>query len=203
MLEVGYEIKATNISELDYLSENFYNYGKVEGPVVTITPTAIIDYLDKDWAFEPEKNTQWEIKSLDDIKGIVAEVVYNNEESTINEKTILYTESLKDQKLEPTKIATVDLNVSKTLTTTDEISLDNETEVVKLEKTGGSKTEETPGNYIPGTGKTEADDGMAETVIVTPSTGDNRGYIIPIMIGVIAFVILGIGIVLIKKKALK
>ncbi len=203
LLEVGYEIKATNISELDYLSENFYNYGKVEGPVVTITPTAIIDYLDKDWAFEPEKNTQWEIKSLDDIKGIVAEVVYNNEESTINEKTILYTESLKDQKLEPTKIATVDLNVSKTLTTTDEISLDNETEVVKLEKTGGSKTEETPGNYIPGTGKTEADDGMAETVIVTPSTGDNRGYIIPIMIGVIAFVILGIGIVLIKKKALK
>ena len=203
LLEVGYEIKATNISELDYLSENFYNYGKVEGPVVTITPTAIIDYLDKDWAFEPEKNTQWEIKSLDDIKGIVAEVVYNNEESTINEKTILYTEILKDQKLEPTKIATVDLNVSKTLTTTDEISLDNETEVVKLEKTGGSKTEETPGNYIPGTGKTEADDGMAETVIVTPSTGDNRGYIIPIMIGVIAFVILGIGIVLIKKKALK
>lgn len=203
LLEVGYEIKATNISELDYLSENFYNYGKVEGPVVTITPTAIIDYLDKDWAFEPEKNTQWEIKSLDDIKDIVAEVVYNNEESTINEKTILYTESLKDQKLEPTKIATVDLNVSKTLTTTDEISLDNETEVVKLEKTGGSKTEETPGNYIPGTGKTEADDGMAETVIVTPSTGDNRGYIIPIMIGVTAFVILGIGIVLIKKKALK
>lgn len=201
-LEVGYEIKSTNISELDYLSENFYDYGKVEGNLVTITPSAIIDYLDKDWAFEPEKNTAWQIKSLDEIKNLVAEVVYNNEESTIDNKTILYTESLKDQKLEPTKSATVDLNVSKTLTTSDEISLNNETEIVKMEKPGGGKPEETPGNYVPGTGKTEVDDSMSETVIVTPNTGDNKAYIIPIVAGTIALVILGVGIVIIKKKIL-
>ena len=202
LLEVGYEIKATNNSELDYLSENFYNYGKVEGEVVRISPTAIIDYLDKDWAFEQERNPAWQVKTLDEIKDIVAEVVYNNEESTINDKTILYTESLKEQKLEPTKSATVDLNVSKTLTTSDEISYDNETEVVKVEKTGGSKLEETPGNYIPGTGNQESDDSMAETVIVTPNTGDNRAIVLPIVIGAAMLVILGIGVVLIKKKAL-
>lgn len=202
LLEVGYEIKATNNSELDYLSENFYNYGKVEGEVVTISPTGIIDYLDKDWAFEEERNQAWQVKTLDEIKDIVAEVVYNNEESTINDKTILYTESLKEQKLEPTNSATVDLNVSKTLTTSDEISYDNETEVVKVEKTGGSKLEETPGNYIPGTGNQESDDSMAETVIVTPNTGDNRAIVLPIIIGAAMLVVLGVGVVLIKKKAL-
>ena len=202
LLEVGYEIKATNNSELDYLSENFYNYGKVEGEVVTISPTGIIDYLDKDWAFEQERNQAWQVKTLDEIKDIVAEVVYNNEESTINDKTILYTESLKEQKLEPTNSATVDLNVSKTLTTTDEISYNNETETVKVDKTGGSKLEETPGNYIPGTGNQESDDSMAETVIVTPNTGDNRAIVLPIIIGAAMLVVLGVGVVLIKKKAL-
>ena len=201
-LEVGYEIKATNLSELDYLSENFYKYGIVEGDVVTITPTAIIDYLDSDWAFDNEKNSDWEVKTLDEIRDIVAEVVYNNENSSINDKIILYTESLSDERLEPTQSASVNLMVSKILTSSDDISLDNETEITKLDKTGGSKPTETPGNYIPGTGHTETDDGMAETVIVTPATGANLAFIIPVVIGVTALVILGVGIFLIKRKAL-
>ena len=138
-LEVSYEIKATNESEVDYLSEDFYKYGKVEGPVVTITPSAIIDYLDKDWAFDQDKNTAWSVKTLEEAKGLVAEVVYNNSESTINNKTILYTTSLQDKKLEPTQTASVDLNVSKVLSTAEDISLNNETEVTHLDKTGGSK----------------------------------------------------------------
>ena len=59
-----------------------------------------------------------------------------------------------------------------------------------------------PGNYIPGKGKKEVDDSIAETVIVTPSTGDNKSIIIPISIGVVALVILATGVVLIKKKVI-
>ena len=201
-LEIGYEIKATNISELDYLSENYYTYGTIEGEIVTITPTAVMDYLDNDWAFEPDDNPDWEIKTLDEIKDIVAEVVYNNENSSINEKIILYTESLKEHNLKPTEEVAVMLNVSKLLTTSDDISLDNETELVTLDKNGGSKPEEIPGNYIPGTGHTEIDDSTAETVIVAPATGADLGFVIPITIGVILLAGLGIGIFLIKKKAL-
>ena len=202
-LEVSYEIKATNESEVDYLSEDFYKYGKVEGPVVTITPSAIIDYLDKDWAFDQDKNTAWSVKTLEEAKGLVAEVVYNNSESTINNKTILYTTSLQDKKLEPTQTASVDLNVSKVLSTAEDISLNNETEVTHLDKTGGSKPNSTPGNYVPGTGKTESDDSTAETVIVTPATGANRNFIIPTIVGAIALIVLGGGVFLIKRKALK
>lgn len=202
VVEVGYELKTTNKSELDYLSENFYQYGKVDGSLVTITPTAIVDYLDKEWAFEAENNQQWESKTLEEIKNMLAETVYNNQESTIGQKIILYTETLKNQKLEPKQSAAVDLKVSKVLASTDEISLDNETEIIKVDKTGGSNLVTILGNYIPGTGKTEEDDCMAETVIVTPSTGDNQNFIIPIMVGIVASVMLAAGVVAIKKKAL-
>ena len=201
-LEVTYIITANNSSELDYISENFYKYGIVEGEAVTITPSAIIDYLDNGWAFETEKNPDWQVKTKEDLPGLVAEVVYNNENSTINDKTILYTESLKQNALKPTESASVNLNVSKLLTTSDDLSFDNETEITTLDKTGGSKPEGTPGNYIPGTGKTEPDDSTAETVIVTPSTGANLNFILPITIGVIALIVLGVGVVIIKRKAL-
>ncbi len=204
IVEVGYEIKATNNSELDYVSENgaFYKYGTIEGNLVTITPSAIIDYLDNDWAFDSEKNSQWQVKTLDDITDIVAETVYNDENTTINNKTILYTECLNEKKIEPTKSEVVMLNVSKTLSTTDEINLDNETEIAKVEKNGGSKLISTPGSYVPGSSNHESDDSTAETVIVTPSTGNNLAFILPITVGVVALAILGTGIVIIKKKVL-
>lgn len=204
VIEVEYEIKATNNSELDYLSEKYYKYGTIEGEKVTISPSAVIDYLDKDWAFDPQQNEGWTVKTIEEIKNNVAEQVWNvtnNEENTIEDKTILYTEKLKGQ-LAPEESKAISLKVSKMIANTDEISLDNEAEIVKTEKTGGSKTTSTPGNYIPGTGKTEADDSTAETVIVTPSTGANLNVILPIGIGIIALVVLGAGVVIIKKKAL-
>lgn len=202
-VEVEYEIKVTNNSELDYVSEDFYKYGIKSGNEVTITPTSIIDYLDKNWGFEAEKNKEWTVKSLDEIKNIVAKEVYENEDSTIADKTILYTDSLKGQKLKPTESATVNLNVSKVLSNSDEISLDNESEITELTKDGGSRLISTPGNYIPGQEETkESDESIAETVIVTPSTGANLEFIVPIMIGVIVLVILGAGVVIIKKKTL-
>lgn len=202
-VEVEYEIKVTNNSELDYVSEDFYKYGIKSGNEVTITPTSIIDYLDKNWGFEDEKNKEWTVKSLDEIKNIVAKEVYENEDSTIADKTILHTESLKDEKLKPTESAKVNLNVSKVLSNSDEISLDNESEITELTKDGGSRLISTPGNYIPGQEETkESDESIAETVIVTPSTGANLEFIVPIMIGVISLVILGVGVVIIKKKTL-
>lgn len=205
-LEVGYEIKAVNKSEMDYLSEEFYHYGKISGSVITMTPTAIIDYLDKDWAFDSEKNPAWKVMQKEELEAqdLVAQVVYddNNNDSKINEKIILYTEALKNEELEPTKSAQVMLNVSKILTTTDEISLDNETENVKINRPGGAKPEAIPGNYVPGTGSTEIDDSMAETTIVTPATGENQNYALPIIIGTTALITLGVGVIIIKKRIL-
>ena len=202
-LEVGYDFIATNNSELDYLSENFYKYGIIEGEVVKISGTGIIDYLDKDWAFDDTKNAGWETKTLDEVKDLLEENVYESETSTINDKTILYTDNLKDKLIEPTKSESTTLNVSKILTTSEDISLDNETELVEVDKTGGSDLISTPGNYVPGSGSQESDDGMAETVIVTPATGANLSYILPILLGIVGLITIGTGIVFIRKKVLR
>lgn len=201
MLEVEYEILAKNNSEKDYLSENFYKYGKEEGELVTIAPSAVVDYLDKDWSYDNAKNSDWTIKTADDIKDLVNAAVYG-EDSEINNRTILYTEKLAEKALKPLEANSVSLNVTKVLANSEEINLDNETEVIKVQKTGGSKLTSIPGNYVPGAEEKEVDENRAEEVIVTPSTGDNLAYVLPIAIGLITLAILGTGVVLIKKKVL-
>lgn len=204
-VEVGYGITIENQSELDYLSPEFYLYGEKKGNIVTITPSKIVDYLDKDWSFDNRTgdNAKWEIKeSIEDIQDFLEEPVYKSEDSTIRNKMILWTESLADKKLAPGDKEKLNINVSKLLSTTDEISLNNETEMIELQRDGGSKPESIPGNYVPGTGSTESDDDMAETTIVTPSTGENQNYIVPVVIGTTALIILAAGVVIIKKKAI-
>ena len=201
-LEIGYEIKATNNSELDYMSENYYKYGIIEGDVITITPSAIIDYLDSDWDFDAASNPDWEAIQKDDSRISLAEEVRNS--TSIDGAKLFYTEALAGYDLQPTESATVMLNVSKLLTSSEDIELGNETEIVKVEKPGGSNITSTPGNYVPGTGPAiEGDDDMAEIVIITPNTGENLNYILPITIGIIACIIIGVGIFYIKKKVLK
>ena len=115
---------------------------------------------------------------------------------------LLWTESLADKKLAPGDKEKLNINVSKLLSTTDEISLNNETEMIEIQRNGGSKPESIPGNYVPGAGLTEADDSMAETTIVPPNTGENQNYIVPVMIGATALIILAAGVIIIKKKAI-
>ena len=204
-LEVGYEFVATNNSELDYLSENgnYYKYGIQEGELVTITPTAIIDYLDTDWAFEANENEGWEAIDLNDSRIDLAQTVRESTEK--NNRQILYTENLATPltPIEPNNKATTMLNVSKLLTSSQDIELDNETEIIKVDKTGGSDLTTTPGDYVPGTGpQVERDDDMAERVLITPNTGANMNFILPISIVISAFVIIGVGVIFIKKKVL-
>lgn len=200
-LEIGYEITVTNNSEIEYMSENYYKYGMIEGDVVTITPSAIVDYLDVDWSFDQTNNPDWEKIQQDDSRITLAEEVINSD--SIGNRTLLYTEALAGYDLQPTQTATVMLNVSKLLSSSDNIELDNETEINKMDKPGGANLTFIPGNYIPGTGPAvEADDDMAETVIITPNTGENLNYIIPIVVVATAFVIIGVGIIFIKKKVL-
>lgn len=198
-----------------------YNNGKLTGEtqrkpatqIVTITPNMIVDYLDKDWGYEESKNKDygWTAitkenykENLKDNEGkyIPKNIAIFGADSEINNKIIIYTEYLKQKNILPASEEIVDLNVSKKLTTTDEIELDNDTEVLKLTKPGGGKIPPKPGNYIPGKTPGEPDESVAQTVIITPSTGANLEYVVPVTIGVIALITLGVGVVIIKKKVL-
>lgn len=132
------------------------------------------------------------------------------ESKDINNRRILTTEQLQNYPIKPNNNLTRTLTVSKLLTTSKDIELENEAEILEIEKDGGGKiTNEqgkviAPGNYLPGTGPhVEPDDDMAEKVIITPNTGENRNYITITIIGIVSLVILFTGIVIIKKKSYK
>ena len=226
-LQVTYGLSVQNTSEVDYANKLFYTYGNtktgtaVNRNPVTITVKQITDYLDKEWAVNENESTfqrySWDKKTREDIRNDITGEVYNGRETKINDRIILQTEYLSGQRLERTQTSDpVILTATKVLTTINDsdVELDNEAEITRITKTGGglltiadpedpTKTKTiTPGNYIPGTGykvETEPDDDVAQTVTVTPNTGENMNYILPISIGIGALAILGVGVILIKK----
>ena len=68
-----------------------------------------------------------------------------------------------------------------------------------MDKTGGSIIPRIPGKYIPGKDLDELSD-KSEEIIITPSTGKNLNFVLPIAIGIVALITLGTGVILIKKK---
>lgn len=210
-LEVKYEFIVKNQSELDYDDANYYKYGEVaEGlKARTLTVKNIIDYLDVDWDYDSTQAGSWQITELNELRNqyLASDVL---ESKDIKNRRILTTNQLKYYPIEPGKNLTRTLTVSKLLTTSKDIELENEAEILEIEKDGGGKiTNEqgkviAPGNYLPGTGPhVEPDDDMAEKVIITPNTGENRNYITITIIGIVSLVILFTGIVIIKKKVIK
>lgn len=117
----------------------------------------------------------------------------------VDNKTILHNENLekelapgeesRDENGDPVK-----LYASKVLANTDEIDLNNDAEITEVRRTSKTGREITPASssfYKRG-----------ETVIVTPPQGQNKNYIAIIATTISALVILGAGVVLIRKKIL-
>jgi LPXTG-motif cell wall-anchored protein len=120
-------------------------------------------------------------------------VVQSSRQSGIDDETILKlkTEAVsKFANIKAGEKATVELNVSKVLANVDEIELGNKAEITQINVSNGRE---------PILSKTFDD---AEMVTVTPNTGENRNHIMPIILGTSLLVILGAGVVLIKKKVL-
>ena len=187
-LEVGYEIKFVNNSELDYMSENYYKYGKQEGHIITLTPSAVVDYLDKNLVYEQSKNSAWKQITAEELNTLNAVKV--GDTAFLNSRTILYTENTA-KPIKPTETTSVNLNVSKLLTTSGNLAFNNDAETVSISKNGGSEHKGSVIKYFP----TDS----AEEVEITPSTGENKNYVLPVAIGMIALVALGAGVFSIKK----
>ena len=80
-IEIGYEIKVVNLSELEYATEDFYKYGTpgTDADIVRITPTKVYDYLSEELGVDQESlDTGWQIITEEYFKEVT--------EPTINEK---------------------------------------------------------------------------------------------------------------------
>jgi hypothetical protein len=242
ILQVEYEIKVTNNSELDYDSYEYYAYGTQTGDKVTLKPTGVYDYLDNKIILDSSNTNGWEIVSREDYNekyesdSTIIEKYYKEGKTTqttddgteievykwetgegnyieiftewtetietqqktvtdakLNNKTILENANL-EKALLPGESNPVKIYTSKTLANTDEIELNNDTELAKIERT-------TTTGRIPDITNSNVY-ARGETVIITPPTGENQNYIMPIIIGAIALIILGTGVIVIKKKVI-
>ena len=109
------------------------------------------------------------------------------------DKTILYNANL-EKELQPGETNTVKLYTSKKLANSDEIDLNNSAEITKVKRNTETGRKVTP--------RTSTLFDSAEEIVVTPPTGENQDYVLPITLSVSTLIILGAGVVLIKKKVL-
>lgn len=120
------------------------------------------------------------------------ETFINKRIERLANKSILYNSTLTKE-LKPKEFSEeVSFKASKILSTADEIELNNIVEVTLVDKNKGQII--TPENSRL-TAKT--------TIVITPGTGEDKSYFVPIAVGVLSLVILSGGIILIKKKVLK
>lgn len=119
----------------------------------------------------------------------------------LNDRQVL---EIEGKELSP-KDAPLEYNLYSTslLSNSDEIRLDNETEItdVDIVKNKNGSYEKIPGRNI----SVEASNlyHKAEWVSVTPPTGENKDFVMILIISISAAIIIGTGIVFIKKKVLK
>ena len=193
-VEVTYAIKVTNVSEKDYDSPNYYLYGNKKGAqLIKNSVTGVIDYLDGKIVFVPDDT--WEKKENTFIEEVNASEKGNTD--YLNSIKTYYTSKLQKD-LAPGESNEVTLKASKLLTSSEDNTFDNKTEIVDVTKKDGDITG-TPVKVTWNNGKFFFDTDNAEKTVIIPSTGENRNYVLPIVIGIIAVAIVGVGVFFIKK----
>ena len=228
-LEVTYQVKAINESELNYLTYGYYYFGedKDESKIEKLTPSKVIDYFDNDLVFDVLSATNngetetlvGKIKTIDGEDKIVVldgenrEIVLGKasdylEESVINSakkyENILILQSKKA--LAPTQAEQWSYKASRVLTVSDELEFTNEAE--NLEVISSSSPSEinnlgslNPEESIEELKNSKETDFYSEQIVITSPTGENRDYTIYI-IGTVVLTIVSLGIIIIKRKAL-
>lgn len=206
-LTVKYEVKAdTKGTEIDFLDKNYYIYGIIpedrDAAIRKVNVTKLYDYPVNDFVYDKnnELNKDWQIEEIkEEQKGKYFSEDAYKKLSEYN--TVLFTD--KFDKIKPNEEKTVTLQLSKVLANNDDISLDNGVEVNILK---GSKLKSIPGNYIPGKvykeEEKESDSDNAYLSVTAPTgSTDNTKEIVIMSISLL--VILGTGVIFIKKKILK
>ena len=237
-VEIKYEIKVQNNSEIDYDSERYYCYGEKVGEIVKIKASGVYDYLDNTMIANDE-NTKWVTKTIENYNEevskptVIEEYLHKYQSSSTDasgnteirigyekfeeqyseaienwkieniitarkrrlaDKTILHNANLEGE-IAPGDSKQASLTSSKILTNTDEIELNNDIEVTDITRSTTTGRKVTPQySFLYDRG---------ETVTVTTPTGKNKNYNLITMVAISFFVILGTGIVFIKKKILK
>ena len=224
-VEITYDIKIANNSERDYDTDKYYNFGiirSLDKPVST-TINTIVDYLDE------KLSTTYQYDANDgEWKYVTAETLRKYTDTEKNKDITRITDDVYDAiktkhnilinnanvSIAPGESRIVTMNASKLLSTSEETTFDNHTELITVsnsvgrfygEMSNGKWKSTIPGNYnIDNKDTSESDNNdygrnRKAQLIIIPSTGQKRIYY---ALGIGCLLILVGGIVIIKKKLL-
>ena len=206
-LNYTYVIDVKNLSDMNYNSIEYYNFGLLKGDLVTTKIKSFVDYLDKEVVYlEQTGNNVWELK-------VANNFVTDTNQQLISEDTkrILgkqynfyqYTGDTFNTELKPGDDKTVaSMDVSKLLSSSDDMLFDNHVEFLHVYNPVGRFYNGTPGNYDLETEECDnnKDKNRAILTIVPPTGAEN--IVIYILIGIGCLALLSGGIIFIKKKIL-
>lgn len=197
-IQIIYNISIKNNSEIDYSNINYYLYGPNSEQValkteeqLTLKADEILDYLDSKLTSIDEN---WETYSKNDFITDYSQQEYEK----IKDTTILKTNF---ESLERGNTTEISLTTSKLLSSTEDELEFNNTAEIKTYQIQSYLNGETTTNYGPPL--SIPPEAHSETITITGITGKNKNYTIPIIIGISTLIILGTGIILIKKKVIR
>ena len=204
-LEINYDLVLTNISELDYISKNYYYYGIKEGDVVKFNRATLVDYVDRELILKAGTNGNWTVLGnavqLTE-KGFGWDLTEDQEKQLLkNFSTVVKAEPVSaNAELEPGQSVSSAIIVEKLLSNKDqELSYDNNGEVVTIGKNGGSIMTTKLGSFAsllaanPEEKPQEYDEDKALTTTIIPPTGATNHNVMYAIIGAISLAIIGAG----------
>lgn len=214
-IEIAYEIKVTNVGEVDYNERQFYYTGKVKdkNTIVKTSADLLIDYVANNLQYKEANNSGWTITNESSLR---ANKYLTNEVNAVLKEynTILTTTSLNKQlipvtestKGSPNTYDSTKLVLSQTITPenkSDNLTYENVVEIIKISNDVGRRMAYSiQGNQNPTKDIAEIDASRAENVAILPPFG-----ILDIClyagIGIAVAALIAAGIIGIKKKVLK
>lgn len=205
-LEIEYTMTVENVGEVDYTTWDYYYYGikPDDSYVVTVSVEELLDYVDGRLSVV---DNRWNLKEQEYLKSVNASITQQQDfEKELNKIKPYITEQMKEP-IAPegnTRFknkATAKLWTSKLLTSTDDNEFNNVAEITTV---GKPEEPDIPkGTPV----KVSGDSGgirhfnkwESQPITIIPSTGENRDYGTPILVGIIIITVLGVGIIIIKK----
>ena len=205
-LTVKYAISVDNSGcEIDYNDKDYYIYGTVPANnknYMIATVVDMFDYLPEDVTLNTTDQEDWKIQKItSDMKGkLLSNEVYKAVEKRTN--IVHLNPAKKVFEMEPgSERRSTSLTVDKLLTSSsDDLTFENDIEIIKLR--GRKSRNSTPGNYNPTTNQIHEEDDDNVTLTITGPTGSNKQYVVYGVVGISMLIVIGIGIIVIKKKIL-
>ena len=216
-VEVTYGITVDNTkAEIDYSDQDYYIYGTKptdKSKFRTATVMNLYDYLSNDLVYDVNNDTNKQYWTVVDKKDNSFEWLqtegYLSEEAFKAFKKynqVFQTGAFRD--MVPGTTKTINMVALKVLSnTTDDMIYGNDVEVTEVKNE--PMKDSTPGNYVPtstsnpGTlGSPDEPDSDNKYITITGPTGENQNYLPYVILGISGLIILGTGIIFIKKKLL-